>query len=182
MIYDSSNGETQPQYLGLTSKAADSDKLDGKDSSEFASSSHNHTASNVAFTPSGKIAATNVQSAIEEVDTAATNANNAVVDMQADIDELDSKKQNKTLYFTDKTVATTDFVADTTYAGYGFKADITCTNVTSTMLAAVIFSPTEADSGNYAAVCMAGAGKVTIYAKAVPTSTITVPTIKAETV
>ena len=85
MIYDSSNGETQPQYLGLTSKAADSDKLDGKDSSEFASSSHNHTASNVAFTPSGKIAATNVQSAIEEVDTAATNADNARLAIQADL-------------------------------------------------------------------------------------------------
>ena len=30
MIYDSSNGETHPQYLGLTSKAADSERLDGK--------------------------------------------------------------------------------------------------------------------------------------------------------
>ena len=50
------------------------------------------------------------------------------------------------------------------------------------MLSEVTFAPTEADSGNYAAVCLSGAGTVTIYAKAVPSATITIPTIKSETV
>lgn len=90
--------------------------------------------------------------------------------------------QQKTLYFSNKSVLTTDFVADTTYAGYGYKAVITCTGVTSTMLSEVTFSTIDADSGNYASVCLAGTNTVTIYAKAIPSGTITIPTIKSETV
>ena len=90
--------------------------------------------------------------------------------------------QTKTLYFENKTVAVGDWVADTTYAEYGYKAVISCANVTSTMLSEVTFAPVEADSGHYAAVCLSGTGTVTIYAKTVPSGTITIPTIKAETV
>lgn len=103
---------------------------------------------------------------------------NVVVPTQAS----DIGAQNKTLYFSNKSVLTTDFVADTTYAGYGYKAVVTCTGVTSTMLSEVTFSTVEADSGNYARVCLSGTNTVTIYAKAVPLTDITIPTIKSETV
>lgn len=93
-----------------------------------------------------------------------------------------SRFQTKSLYFENKTVAVGDFVADTTYADYGYKAVISCAGVTSTMLSEVTFAPTEADSGNYAAVCLSGTGTVTIYAKAIPIGTITILTIKSEPV
>lgn len=91
-----------------------------------------------------------------------------------------SRFQTKNLYFENKTVAVGDWDADTTYADYGYKAVISCAGVTSTMLSEVTFAPIEADSGDYAAICLSGAGTVTIYAKAVPSGTITIPTIKAE--
>lgn len=90
--------------------------------------------------------------------------------------------QTKTLYFTNKTVAVGDWSADTTYTDYGYKAVITCENVTSTMLSEVIFAPTESDFGNFASVCLSGTGTVTIYAKSIPSGTITIPTIKSESV
>lgn len=88
-----------------------------------------------------------------------------------------SGKQTKSLTFTDTEVLTTDFVADTTYTDYGFKAEIAASGVTSADMAEVIFAPTESDSGNFASVAATGTDTVTIYAKAVPEGTITIPTI-----
>ena len=81
------------------------------------------------------------------------------------------------LTFTNISVVTSSFVSDSTYTGYGYKAVISTSNVTSTMTPIVVFAPTEALSGNYAPVAAPGSGSVTIYAKSVPESTITIPTI-----
>lgn len=91
-----------------------------------------------------------------------------------------------TYEFLDVAVATTDFAtytatltgeADLTTAGYLQKAHIACTGVTSDYLANVVFGAVEADSGNYASVVTTEAGYVNIYAKTVPASAITIPTI-----
>lgn len=72
-------------------------------------------------------------------------------------------------------VVASTWVADNTYTDYGYKCDITCTGVTSSSIAQVIFALTEADSGNYATVCQTSTNTVTIYSKV--NTTITIPTI-----
>lgn len=72
-------------------------------------------------------------------------------------------------------ISASNWVADNTYADYGYKCDLSCPGVTANMFAQVIFGPTEADSGNYATVCQTGSGTVTIYSKV--NDTITIPSI-----
>lgn len=81
------------------------------------------------------------------------------------------------LKFTNKTVSTSAWTSDSTYTGYTKKAVISCSNVTSSMIPEVIFNPADASSGNFAPVAVSGSGSVTIYAKATPSATITIPTI-----
>ena len=81
------------------------------------------------------------------------------------------------LKFTNKTVATSAWTSDSTYTGYNYTAVVSCSNVTATMIPDVIFSPADAMSGNFAPVADSSAGSVTIYAKEVPSATITIPTI-----
>lgn len=80
--------------------------------------------------------------------------------------------------FTNVNIATTDFVADITYPYFKYKAIITCNGITADYIAEVIFNVDDAMSGNYAPVTLTGANTVTIYAVEVPTSAITIPTIK----
>lgn len=82
------------------------------------------------------------------------------------------------LYFTDKSIAESDWVSDTTYTDYGYKCDITCTGVTASMLPTVMFAHAEAISGNYSPIAVAGTGIVTVYSKV--NTAITIPTIKCE--
>lgn len=84
-----------------------------------------------------------------------------------------NNKQNKALSFTNKSASS--WVADNTYTDYGYKCELSCSGVTSSMYAMVNFAPTEADSGNYATVCLTGTNTVTIYSKV--NDTITIPSI-----
>lgn len=84
-----------------------------------------------------------------------------------------NNKQNKALSFTNKSASS--WVSDSTYTDYGYKCELSCSGVTSSMYAMVNFAPTEADSGNYATVCLTGNGTVTIYSKV--NDTITIPSI-----
>lgn len=81
------------------------------------------------------------------------------------------------LIFTDTSVATSSFVSDSTYSDYGYKAVISLTGVTASMIPDVVFSPDDVASDNFAPVALTASGSVTIYAKAVPSSAITIPTI-----
>ena len=67
------------------------------------------------------------------------------------------------------------WVADTTYANFGYKADISLSGVTATDIIEVIFSHDDAISGYYSPVNMSGNNKITIYAKV--NITITIPLI-----
>lgn len=75
--------------------------------------------------------------------------------------------------FTD--VYANSWVSDSTYADYGYKCELSCSGVTANMFAQVIFAPAQADSGNYATVCLTGNGTVTIYSKV--NDTISIPSI-----
>ena len=79
----------------------------------------------------------------------------------------------KFLSFTNVTAS--NWVSDSTYTGYNYKCVLTCNGVTSSDYAQVIFGPDQANSGNYASVCLTGTNNVTIYSK-VDTS-IVIPTI-----
>lgn len=91
------------------------------------------------------------------------------------IGEGDVEIQSPILTFT--SIGATNWVADNTYTGYGYKCDLVCEEVTSSMVPQVTFASVEADSGNYCAICDSGTDKITIYSKV--NTTITVPTITA---
>lgn len=83
----------------------------------------------------------------------------------------------KKLAFTNKSVAASAFVSNSTYADYPFRASVALTGVTSSMIPDVTFSVPDAVSGNYAPVSAAYDGGVYIYAAEKPTSAITIPTM-----
>lgn len=84
-----------------------------------------------------------------------------------------SGKQDKNLYFTNKIASS--WVTDSTYDGYAYRCDVSCSGVTADYFAEVIFSPSDATSGNYAPVCETLANVVRIYSKT--NDSITIPTI-----
>ena len=81
------------------------------------------------------------------------------------------------LIFNNVAVAVADFVTDTTYADYPYRAAIALTGVALTMIANVVFDVADATSGNYAPISDTYAGGTYIYAKEVPAAAITIPTI-----
>ena len=83
----------------------------------------------------------------------------------------------KKLQFTNVTVPTTAFAADTTYADFGYKVTVPLTGVTSTMIPNVIFGVVDSSSGIYSAACESYNGGIYLYANEVPSSSITIPTI-----
>lgn len=68
-----------------------------------------------------------------------------------------------------------NWVADITYTDFGYKADISITNLTENDTCEVIFNQADASSGNYAQVNSSSAGTLTIYSKV--NTEITIPTI-----
>lgn len=83
----------------------------------------------------------------------------------------------KKLIFADTAVATSAFVADTTYEDYPYRASVALTGVLATMIPEVVFSLTDATSGVFAPCATAYMGGIYIYANAVPESAVTIPTI-----
>ena len=82
---------------------------------------------------------------------------------------------SKRLSFGASSIAVSAWTSDNTYADYPYKATISgLTGVTSSMFAEVIFSPSDASSGNLAAVCSTGTGSVTVYAKGIPLTAVSV--------
>lgn len=84
---------------------------------------------------------------------------------------------NNTLIFLNKEVAISDWVADTTYTDFAYKAEISCAGVTENYFSNVVFGVTEALSGNFAPISLTGANIITIYAEGIPSEAITIPTI-----
>ena len=78
---------------------------------------------------------------------------------------VDTKTANLPLIFNNLTVATTDFIADSTYAEFGYKAVITCPGVAASSTATVILTSATASLGIVATFCDEGTDTVTIYCK-----------------
>ena len=81
------------------------------------------------------------------------------------------------IQFFNTTVAVSAFVADQTYPDYGYRAAVTLTEVTATMIPEIVFGLVDATSGIFAPVAEAYNGGVYIYANDVPEAAITIPTI-----
>ena len=69
------------------------------------------------------------------------------------------------------------FVADTTYANFGYKKALTLSGVTSTMIPEVIFNTTQAMAGVYAPTVDSYNGGIYLYATEVPIDVFTIPVI-----
>ena len=81
------------------------------------------------------------------------------------------------LTFTNKSIATSAWLSDSTYTDFPYRAAVACTGVTAAMFAEVVLSPADALSGSIAPVCQTYSGGVYLYAKAVPSAAVTIPTI-----
>lgn len=85
--------------------------------------------------------------------------------------------------YTGKSVATTDWVDETSgggaaaYPDFPLHADISCSGVTTNDFVNVVFAPDAALSGNFAPVCASLTGAVRIYAAAVPDAALAIPVI-----
>ena len=92
-------------------------------------------------------------------------------------DPSDIGAQPARLTFTNKSVATSAWASDATYADYPYRASVALPTITALSFVEIVFSPADATSGNFAPVCDTYAGGVYLYAKAVPDADITIPTI-----
>lgn len=95
----------------------------------------------------------------------------------AGVISVETNIEPKKLLFTNKSVAVSSFVADTTYADYPFRAAIALDGVLSNMIPEVMFDVPDAVSGNYSPVSDTYDGGVYIYAATKPDAAITIPTI-----
>lgn len=85
------------------------------------------------------------------------------------------------LTFTDLAVPVSAWEDDAydQYADFPYQAQVACAGVTADMFAEVVLNPADAISGNYAPICVTGAGIVWLYAKAIPSAAITIRSIVA---
>ena len=86
--------------------------------------------------------------------------------------------QAKHISYTDVSVPTSLWEEDSyhQYADFPYQAPIS-TPIAYYMYAEVIFSPADAISGNFAPICAISDGIIWIYAKEIPSSDMTIPTI-----
>ena len=83
----------------------------------------------------------------------------------------------KVLSFTNKPVAVSDWVSDTTYGDFPYRAAVVCDGVTDRHYAQVVFSPEDATSGSFAPVAASYPDGVYVYASKKPSAAVTIPTI-----
>ena len=91
-------------------------------------------------------------------------------------DLVEIKSSN--LIFSNKVVSVGDWVSDTTYAAYPYKATISCSEVDSSYFPDVCYDLTDALSGNFAPVCESITNGIYIYCIEIPSSDITIPSIR----
>lgn len=85
--------------------------------------------------------------------------------------------QERFLCGRNKTIATSAWASNTTYADYPYRASVALPSITALSFVEIVFSPVDATSGNFAPVCDTYNGGIYVYAKAVPDAAITIPTI-----
>ena len=95
-----------------------------------------------------------------------------IAEAYATVESLEAK-QDKVLKFTN--LAASQWVSDTTYEGYPYRCDVTCSGVTANNYAEVVFALSQATSGSYAPLCETKANAVSIWSS--ENTSITIPTI-----
>ena len=91
--------------------------------------------------------------------------------------EVGTGVELKKLKFTDVHVPSANFVDDTTYEDFPFRAEVPLDGVLETMTPEVILGVVDATSGNFAPVSETYTGCIYLYASSVPDSDVTIPTI-----
>lgn len=81
------------------------------------------------------------------------------------------------LIFENISVATTAFVAGSSYVDYSYRASVPLTGVLSSMIPDVVLSVVDATGGNFAPVAACYDGGIYLYAESVPDTAIIIPTI-----
>lgn len=99
--------------------------------------------------------------------------------IQAELEQLEAGTavELKKLAFENTAVAVASFVADSTYEDFPYRAAVTLTGVTSSMIPEVVFGVVDAMSGIFAPCAETYNGGIYIYAAEPPEAAITIPTI-----
>lgn len=97
---------------------------------------------------------------------------NVIADTYATKGEV-NEKQDAVLKFTNLTASS--WVSDSTYADYPYRCDLSCSGVTSSNFAEVVFGIEQALSGAYAPICETKTNVVSIWSS--ENTTTTIPTI-----
>lgn len=103
---------------------------------------------------------------------------NTTNELETSLTTAEEKLKNAILIFNNKTIATSAWIADTTYEDFPYVATISCANVTAKHFPEVVFSVADASSGMFSPVCDSIANGVKVWATEVPETTITIPSIK----
>lgn len=86
--------------------------------------------------------------------------------------------QSRNKFYNNITVPTTSWSANATYPKYPYRASIVLNDITPQYYPEVIFNITEATSGLFSPICETYNGGVYLYAGGIPSTSITIPTIK----
>ena len=101
--------------------------------------------------------------------------------IQKELSDLESGTafELKKLQFSNVSVSAVDFVSDTTYQDFPYRAGVALSGVIESMIPEIVLSVEDATSGNFAPVAESYNGGVYLYATSAPESDITIPTIIA---
>ncbi|MDD5923285.1 MAG: hypothetical protein PUC88_00650 [Clostridia bacterium] len=80
--------------------------------------------------------------------------------------------------YTNTLVLITDFIEDSTFEDYPYRADISIESVRSEDYANISFALSDVQSKNYASICTTDDGKISIYAMEIPSADVTIPLIE----
>lgn len=96
----------------------------------------------------------------------------------ADLEEGPFLPKNRVLVFDSRTVATSAWTSNSSQEGFSYRAEVTgLSGVTTDYVPQVAFAAADAVSGKLAPVAESGPGCVFIYAKELPTKTVTIASI-----
>lgn len=106
-----------------------------------------------------------------------THAIDDVTDLQSKLDSKSDDGHTHRVRATNVAVATSAWIASTAHEDYPYQATVNVAGATASTVPEVYFGFADAVSGNFAPFAQSVAGGVIIYAKEVPETVITIPTI-----
>lgn len=117
-----------------------------------------------------------VNKALQDVDNQSQAVLDAIQKELADL-EAGTAVELKKIQFSNVSVSKGDFVSDTTFQDFPYRASVALSGVIESMIPEVVLSVDDAGSGNFAPVTESYNGGVYLYAGSPPDADITIPTI-----